>query len=61
MFEDEDAKKPTAHEVGMPLDTLSVEELTARIVLLEHEIARLRAAIEEKGKTRSQADSIFKF
>lgn len=61
MFEDEDAKKPTAHEVGMPLDTLSVEELTDRISLLEHEIARLRAAIEEKGKNRSQADSIFKF
>lgn len=61
MFEDEDAKKPTAHEVGMPLDTLSVEELTSRIALLEHEIVRLKAAIEEKGKTRSQADSIFKF
>ena len=61
MFEDEDAKKPTAHEVGMPLDALSVEELTDRIALLEQEIARLKAAIEEKGKTRSQADSIFKF
>ena len=61
MFEDEDAKKPTAHVVGMPLDTLSVEELTDRIALLEQEIARLKAAIEEKGKTRSQADSIFKF
>ncbi|KKB06805.1 hypothetical protein VE25_21115 [Devosia geojensis] len=60
MFDDEQPKKPVAHEVGMRLDTLSVEELADRIVLLEGEIARLKAAIEAKGKTRSEAESIFK-
>lgn len=59
---DEDASdKPRAHEVGMVIDTMSVEELTERIGLLEGEILRLRAAIEARGETRQAAESIFKF
>jgi len=54
-------KKPVAHEVGMRLDALSVEELEARIVLLNEEIARLAAAIEAKRRTRSEADAVFRF
>lgn len=60
-MDEEDIKKPKAHEVGMPLDTMSVEELTDRIALLEGEIARLRVAIDARGATRKEADSIFKF
>ena len=60
-MDDEAIKKPRAHEVGMPIDTMSVEELTERIAMLEGEIARLRVAIEARGATRKAADSIFKF
>lgn len=62
MFDDDDApKKPKAHEVGMPIDAMSVEELTDRIGLLEAEIARLRAAIAFRQKHKSDAASVFKF
>ncbi|HVX82756.1 MAG TPA: DUF1192 domain-containing protein [Devosiaceae bacterium] len=60
MEPDEPRRKPSAHEVGMMLDTMSIEELEERIALLEGEIARLRAAIEAKRKSRSAADSFFK-
>jgi len=59
MFDDE-IKTPKGHEVGMPIDTMSVEELTQRIAMLEGEIARLRAAIEARGATRQAADAMFK-
>ena len=59
MFDDE-IKTPKGHEVGMPIDTMSVDELNQRIVLLEGEIARLRAAITARGATRQAADAMFK-
>ena len=59
MFDDE-IKTPKGHEVGMPIDTMSVEELTQRIAMLEGEIARLRAAIQARGATRQAADAMFK-
>ena len=61
MFDDEPVKKPKGHEVGMLIDTMSVEELTDRIGLLEAEIERLRAAIAARQKTRNAADALFKF
>ena len=61
MFEDEDGpKKIKAHEVGMPIDTMSVDELEERIGILETEIARLREAISDRQRTKDQANSIFK-
>ena len=57
---DEEIKKPRAHEVGMPIDTMSVGELNERIAQLEAEIVRLRAAIEARGATRKAADAAFK-
>lgn len=60
-MEDEERKRPTSHDVGMNLDTLSVEELEERITLLEDEIARLRAAIASKGDSRKAAEAAFKF
>lgn len=60
MFEEE-IKKPKGHEVGMPIDTMSVEELTERIGMLEGEITRIKAAIEARGATRKAAESAFKF
>jgi len=61
MDEEEVRKAPSTHEVGMVLDSMSVEELQARIGLLESEIGRLRAAIEARRKTRADADNFFKF
>jgi uncharacterized small protein (DUF1192 family) len=60
MFEDEPVKKSKGHEVGMPIDTLSVSELEERIAMLESEIARLRDAIAARQQTKAAADSIFK-
>ena len=58
---DEEIKKPKGHEVGMPIDTMSVEELNERIALLEDEIGRLKAAINDRVATRKAADAAFKF
>jgi uncharacterized small protein (DUF1192 family) len=60
MFGDDEVKKPKGHEVGMILDAMSVEELTDRIAMLDAEIARLKAAIAARQKTRSAADALFK-
>jgi uncharacterized small protein (DUF1192 family) len=60
MDEDDRPKKKTAHEVGMPLDTLSIDELSERIALLEAEIERLKKSIEAKSASRSAADAVFK-
>ena len=62
MFDDEDSpKKKKTHEVGMPIDTMSVGELEERIGLLEAEIERLRQAIAARKKTKDEANSVFKF
>lgn len=60
MFDEEEVRKPKAHEVGMPIDTMSVDELNERIAILEAEIVRLREAIGARQKTKAAADSIFK-
>lgn len=59
MFDDE-VKKPRGHEVGMPIDTMSVEELSDRIEMLRGEIGRLEEAIAARKKTKAAADSLFK-
>jgi len=60
-MENDEIKRPKTHEVGMVLDTLSADELAARIHLLEAEIGRLRSAIEDRHKTRKAAESVFRF
>ena len=54
-------KKLAPHEVGMPIDTMSVDELAERIGLLEAEVKRLKDAIAARQKTKSAAESMFKF
>ena len=46
--------------VRQDLDPLSVEELEARITVLEGEIARVRAKMEAAVNHRAIADAIFK-
>jgi uncharacterized small protein (DUF1192 family) len=61
MFDEDAPKKKKTHEVGMPIDTMSVDELEERIGLLEGEIARLRDGIAARRKTKDVANSVFKF
>ncbi len=59
--EDEDRpRKKTTHEVGQDLSQLSVEEIDARIALLQAEIARLSEARAAKQASRAAADLFFK-
>lgn len=53
-------KKKMAHEIGEPLESISVEELDERIALLQQEIARLEAALKSKQASKSAAESFFK-
>ena len=58
--DDRPVKPPTTHQIGQPLDTLSVEELRDRIHLLHQETARLETAVETKQASRQAADAFFK-
>jgi uncharacterized small protein (DUF1192 family) len=60
MDEDEVRKRARVHEIGQSLDGLSIEELETRIVVLEEEILRLRAAVDARGSTRKAAEAAFK-
>ena len=60
MFDDEAVKKPRGHEVGMPIDTMSVGELNERIAMLRSEIERLEEAVAARQRTRAAADSLFR-
>ncbi len=53
-------KAPARHELGQPLDALSVDELSERIETLRAEIARLEAARRNKSASRAAADGFFK-
>ena len=46
--------------VRQDLDPLSVEELNARIAVLEGEIARVRAKLENAVNFRASADELFR-
>ena len=60
IFDDDRPKKPTAHEIGTDLSMLSVDELKARIALMQAEIARLEAEIVTKASGRKAAESLFR-
>ena len=58
--EDDRPKKKVSHEIGQDLSLLSVDELTARIALLQDEIRRLEADMVRKRDKRAAADQFFK-
>ena len=58
-FRDEPAPKPSAYEIGGDLSALSLDEIDARVALLEAEIVRLREARAAKEASRRAADSFF--
>ena len=51
---------PLTQLTRQDLDPLSVDELHARIAMLESEIARVRAKIEASVNFRASAEAIFK-
>jgi uncharacterized small protein (DUF1192 family) len=53
------AKSQSSHTVGEPLDKLSKDELEGRLKLLEGEIARLKAELEQKKKHEAAAAELF--
>lgn len=61
MADDDPIRTITLHEVGMAIDTMSVDELRDRIGLLEGEIARLKDAVALREKVKAAAASVFKF
>ena len=66
IFGDEDPfgaavrKPPAHHEIGQMLDTLSLDELSERIALLEAELARLENVRRAKEASKRAADAFFK-
>jgi uncharacterized small protein (DUF1192 family) len=58
---DEDLPSKTPQMViGANLDSISVAELEQRIVILDSEIARLRAEIARKQASKAAASAFFK-
>ncbi len=53
-------KKPQGIVIGEALDLLSVAELEQRVVALESEMARVKAAIAAKQASKSAADAFFR-
>ena len=53
-------KKKPEHEIGQPLDALSVGELAERVELLKSEIERLEAAKAAKSASAAAAAAFFK-
>ncbi|MDE3875384.1 DUF1192 family protein [Sinorhizobium meliloti] len=60
LYDEDQPKKKTEHDVGSDLSLLSVDELNARIALLTEEIARLEAERNRKSASRSAAESLFR-
>lgn len=60
--EDDDRRSKTtpSHQLGQDLSSLSIEELTERITMLEQEIKRIEAARQSKEASRKAADSFFR-
>ncbi|MGT2487740.1 DUF1192 domain-containing protein [Methylobacterium oryzae CBMB20] len=58
--DDDRPRKAVAHEIGQPLDTLSLGDLDERVALLRAEIARLEAARAAKQVAQGAADAFFK-
>jgi len=58
--DDDRPRKAVSHEIGQPLDTLSLSDLDERIALLRAEIARIEAARTAKQAAQGAADAFFK-
>jgi uncharacterized small protein (DUF1192 family) len=53
-------KRKKAHEIGEDLASLSLDELQARIDMLQAEVHRIEDAIKSKRVSAAAADAFFK-
>lgn len=53
-------RMPAIHEIGEPLEGLSIDELGDRISALQAEIGRIEEMRTAKESTRRAADAFFK-
>lgn len=53
-------RKPAGIVLGENLDLLSVSELEHRVLALEQEIQRVKAAIQSKQASKDAADAFFR-
>lgn len=60
MTDEEAARSRPTHEVGQPLDLLSLTELEERIAALQAEIARLEQAAQAKRAATAAAEAFFR-
>jgi uncharacterized small protein (DUF1192 family) len=60
ILDEEAPKKKRPHEIGEELGSLSLDELSERIALLEAEIARIEQALKDKRASANVAASFFK-
>jgi uncharacterized small protein (DUF1192 family) len=60
LFDEDQPRKKTIHEIGSDLSLLSVDELNSRITLLRDEIVRLEAEKAAKSASKAAAASLFK-
>ena len=60
IFDGEEVRPASEHQIGQPLDGLSVSDLRERIARLRAEIERLEADMESKNRTRTDAELAFK-
>jgi uncharacterized small protein (DUF1192 family) len=60
MFDDDAPRPKRRHEIGQPIDTLSVAEIDETIGLLREEIARLETARRAKSAAIGAADALFR-
>ena len=60
LFDDDRPKPPPTHVIGSDLSLLSVDELTARMHILQTEIERLEAERVKKSAGRKAAESLFR-
>ena len=61
--EDDEQLKPVrklGHQVGEPLDALSIEEIDERVRSLHNEIQRLEEDKRQKLASKSAASAVFK-
>ena len=59
-MEADEPRKKIRHEVGQPLDSLSVEELRDYRLALENEVSRVGREIEKRADVKSAAEALFK-
>ena len=60
LFDDDEPRRASVHEIGEKLDGLSVDDLDHRIGALRAEIERLEADKRAKIATRDAASAAFK-